>query len=335
MMRLLIMCCAIVLIGAEDKLWLSCDSSCKTGTIVKLLVPEHGLPIGQLTQIVEMSDGSLVRIEDPTPLERGDLWISREELGRNPLWEAIEAREKKTKKISSSTRPRFAETSVHFGGNDNEEESGPEDDYMSPYFKRDKYKFTYFDYDNFGTSPSQIDKLRMEKATKEVMKRGSGRQVTLSNSALSLMRNAMQEEKDADEKAEKLAELQAKMELKEIHKCTFRCQKKTARARMLPHGTTHQLCFSKEDNDKWKKLYKASKISAVAEAIMYVRKNYPCVQPFKNIQGYLVHNNSRQFKSSNSFHVIRVSETVMASHNNYVDFERDILTLNNITFPNK
>jgi hypothetical protein len=63
----------------------------------------------------------------------------------------------------------------------------------------------------------------MEKATKEVMKRGSGRQVTLSNSALSLMRNAMQEEKDADERAVKLAELQAKMELKEIHKC--RCSR--------------------------------------------------------------------------------------------------------------
>ena len=77
MMRLFIMCIfAIVLIGAEEKLWLSCDSSCKTGTIVKLLVPEHGLPIGQLTQIVEMSDGLLVRIEDPTPLERGDLWIA-------------------------------------------------------------------------------------------------------------------------------------------------------------------------------------------------------------------------------------------------------------------
>ena len=76
---------------------LSCDSSCKTGTIVKLLVPEHGLPIGQLTQIVEMSDGLLVRIEDPTPL-REAIFGSPERSGRNS-WEAIEAREKKTRRF--------------------------------------------------------------------------------------------------------------------------------------------------------------------------------------------------------------------------------------------
>ena len=269
-----IMCILIVMEGfgaQEKKLWEPCTStSCRKGTIVKLLVPEHGLPIGQLTQVVEKSSGPLLRIEDPTPLERDDLWISREELGRNPLWEAIEAGEKeKKRKIEFPTRPRFAETSMHLD-DDDEDDAGAEDDYMTPYFKKDKFKFTYFDYDNFGTSPSQIDKMRMDKATQDVMKYGAKEVLTLDSDAKSILRKDRDNEKAAEKQAAELAKLEARQELKEITKCKFRCQKKMVRTRMLSFPTTHQMCIEKETSNKWKELYQSSRISTWYQGILFV-----------------------------------------------------------------
>ena len=250
---------------------------------MKLLVPEQGLPIGQLTQIVETSTGPLLRVEDPTPFERDDLWISRAKLGHNPLWEAIEAREKKKKKKASqstSTRSRFTETGVSIGNDD--EEGGAEDDYLSPYFKRDKMQFTYFDYDNFGTSPSHIDKLRMDAAMKEVMKKGTGATVTLSSSAKNLMRDEISKIKNDEEKKTKLAELEAKQALTEIEECTFRCQKSFFRTQLMSFSTSHQVCTKKEDSDKWQSYYFATKISKFLTAILdtwtYTQKTFDDIE---------------------------------------------------------
>ena len=224
-----------------------------------------GLPKGQLTQIVETS-GANVRIEDPTPFERDDLWFPRHALEKNPLWEAIEAREKR-EKIQAPARSRFAEARVKVQDYDDDDgdEQGAEDDYMTPYFKKDKNKFTYFDYDNFGTSPAHIDELAMQKAMKSVMKKGAERAIVdVQANAKNLMRQELVDAEDAAERSEELA----KIETVTTKKCKFRCQKSKFQTLRTRKPTNYQVCIEKNEHMKWKDLLDISRISPYVMQIL-------------------------------------------------------------------